>query len=437
VPYLPVTQGPILGRLPLYVGADTLLTVLGVYDEEGKAYPQDATVTLSVYAWGSASPIIGPVTAEYDANGPSRGDYTAVVPRSSALVAGRRYLIEIVLSKGSFRKPMLFEARAEYYRGRPHHPHVFRPRGSPAPAGTASDPSNWTDRSPIATYGFSDPSYRTTTNPRSWNPSIFPGFTTDWPLAQQQSFWRDSAVANTAQCLARALAWPSRAQALISWDGWTGQEYNHPVSYVGDPRYRPAEVTEPAVADCCALIAAAGLMPGTIIRPTEYSATPPGSQTYGSSSLETLRQKVIYGRTLGFRLFYCDSSVFGVPGADFLDFSQPARLFTHAEAAALAGEFGDCLFVFEITDPTYDDIPNLQALKYPTGYLLGPNLSPERDFHGVRWTDLAEDPGDPATLALVGDTYARGAIPLITALSDLFQARSLAWSQLWLDRYGG
>jgi hypothetical protein len=311
---------------------------------------------------------------------------------------------------------------------------------------------NWSPRNPIGWFTLADLGYRSPTNVRGWDPNVFPGWTDalDWTdpvqLAAKRAAWRAAYLAYLPGVIARTTA--VAGQGLISWVGFTGLQFDEPVSYPGDPRYYPPEVTEQAVVDGNALITAAGLKPGVIIRPTGFTETPPGSGnytlTYPADPVAEMEAKIDYTRGIGSRIFYVDSSVKQLSEVD------PMQFFTRDDLLPWATAYPDCLFLFEFLSPSCDDLPNVNALCFaerlvppldPGGYSTivpwGHFQAPERDFHAAHWTDYTLDYTNPTVVTEVGNHYARGAIPLLSTASAATEPHQSTYYQAWLARYLG
>lgn len=149
-------------------------------------------------------------------------------------------------------------------------------------------------------------------NPRGWflnDDSI--DITTQSGLASFQS----KMLARIDADIVNLKKW--NCQGLIIWD-IEGQEYNHDISYVGDPRMVFQEAPEMAYKGTHTLCVAdeifkkvtdAGLKVGVCLRPTNFLLG--GTQQEVTDHEATILDKVAYAKNRwGCTLFYCDSTVY-------------------------------------------------------------------------------------------------------------------------------
>jgi len=308
------------------------------------------------------------------------------------------------------------------------------------PATLAAPNASASDVWPIATQFLAGTQYRSPTNPRGWNPVIFPGFTTAAPLAEQQSTWLNgftSYMTNTGFPRGRAV----RARGWIFWDGFTGQEFPE-LLWDGDPEYEVPEVPRSSVQAALAFCAANGQPGGMTIRPTIRNQAEL-SQKYGPDPMATYRAKLTRAVADGGRFFWFDSSLKGSEGQTYLEATQ---YFTQSEAAALSAEYPDAYMVWEWYHETYKPVPRLRAYHDP-GYGYLPSDVPDDDS----WDAYAQfyfgnttNPRDPAQAAVLAAQFRRGARLLLYCGADFElegqpgyttdQQRADLWA-LWLQNY--
>jgi hypothetical protein len=198
----------------------------------------------------------------------------------------------------------------------------------PAPIPKPTPTLNWPDRRPIgmvmlASHGDQD--------------KYAPG-DRKWYIGGQRQFSKDALMAHGRESVKNLH--DINAQGVIVWDG-EGQEYWHPVSYIGDPRRMPVEMNEFAD-EFFALFKE--FRTGVTIRPDDFVWPESGPrQMLGSDPLGSMVAKITYARQRwGCSVFYIDSNVDANGRAlDYRLFKQLAELFP------------DCLLIPEHQTPEY------------------------------------------------------------------------------------
>ena len=243
--------------------------------------------------------------------------------------------------------------------------------------------SGWPDRRPIDVVMFADPAYRTKANPRGWNPNVYGNLDASAPDYPQR--FRVVMGRFIDACVLRART-KHGGQVGLFWD-IEGQEFDHPVSYLGDPRILPPEMawrdpaevaaakregrnpsTVPTTAQfLCRKFTDAGMLAGGTVRPQVCIRTPYGArQTQAGEPLVILTDKISYARReLGWRVFYVDSSV--EPDA-WTTTTKEGKADPHPlppELFRKLGEtFPDCLFIPEFAHDGYAAVPRVAPLRF-------------------------------------------------------------------------
>ncbi len=159
---------------------------------------------------------------------------------------------------------------------------------------------DWPDRRPLGMLHMASVAHRSKLNPRGWfnNPSL---------------------DVRTAAFRARALAYADQSirvikenggQGMVVWD-LEGQEYDHKISFIGDPRI--AETLAPewrgVIDEFFARFRAAGLRLGLTIRPQQFEN---GRQRDVWNPSTLLNEKIAYAkRRWGVTVFYVDTNRWG------------------------------------------------------------------------------------------------------------------------------
>jgi hypothetical protein len=187
-----------------------------------------------------------------------------------------------------------------------------RREGSPS-----ADPMvlEWPDRRPIGTIFWSHPNKHWKTNPRGFN--FGKGAGNDVFTEAGRRDFADALFAYVDRCVEQCRV--MKAQGVIIWN-LEGEEFWHPVSYLGDPRILPKAAPEmDALADdVFKRLRDAGLKTGCTVRPTElYRKKTEGKGTVWShrdvrDPVKLISDKIAYAKERwGCSLFYLDSNVFG------------------------------------------------------------------------------------------------------------------------------
>ena len=166
---------------------------------------------------------------------------------------------------------------------------------------------NWADKRPIGALFLATANAGWPTNPRGWflDPSI-----------------DVSSEEGRARFRSRVLAWADEsievlrtmnAQGMIAWD-LEGEQYPHPLTYVGDPRLigTLAPEMEPVVDEFFRKFRDAGLAVGLCVRPQQFvigGGTTAAAQREASDPAQVLIEKIDYAkRRWGVSLVYIDSN---------------------------------------------------------------------------------------------------------------------------------
>jgi len=178
---------------------------------------------------------------------------------------------------------------------------------------------NWRDRRPIAALFLSnsDPHLHSSSNPRGWfkdpkGVDVITGAGRSKFRARLLKYAEDSIGISKAM----------NAQGMIVWD-LEGEEFPHPLSYLGDPRALPPEMEE-AADEFFRKFSEAGLRTGITVRPQSLAPSPYNSAANGKTPVQvqtldpavTLINKIGYAKKRwGCTLFYIDSN--GDPNVPF------------------------------------------------------------------------------------------------------------------------
>lgn len=207
----------------------------------------------------------------------------------------------------------------------------------PQPAPLRDPVLNWPDRRPIGCIflaSYEDRLFGRKQNPRQWKVEETTDITTITGLA---SFNRS--VMNIADRSIERLK-QLNAQGVIIWD-IEGQEFPHPITYVGSPNIL-AEEMEPLVDAFFKKFTDAGFKVGVCIRPHDIVYVNGWiNQVQAKDPLKSLTDRITYAKNRwGCTLFYIDSNVWPDPynGPSVMDVS----IF-----AALNKKFHDCLLIPE------------------------------------------------------------------------------------------
>lgn len=297
-----------------------------------------------------------------------------------------------------------------------------------------NDPAS-IDSAPIGYITLADPSFANgTTNLRGWNTGgIFTGYSDLDPLATRQTVWSATRSIYFSSTAIR-IAVLAGCRGIIVHDGYNGQQYPHPVSYLADPSFFQPEAPQSAVQAAVNQIVAAGLQAGTIIRPTVWDNTGVASgaygQPYGPDSVATVRAKLAAWYGMGGRMIYFDSSVS----------NETETLFTTAQVQGWLDEFPGITILFEWYNGLFAGMPGVRALHQPTpgGYLRvgGMQETPEWDPNGSYWlSTTTDDPADASDIARLSAAYQRGAQLYLYCGSGVYEAWTLAHAALWRAQY--
>ena len=215
------------------------------------------------------------------------------------------------------------------------------------------------DRRPIGVVTLAAPEYRTPQNPRGWSPDIHgtgPAalVATDGNYAKR---FADSLLAHADRCV----RWAKLAdcQAVLVWD-IEGQEFDAPVTHVGDPRVLPPEMTTALARAFFQKFWDAGIHVGGTVRPQTLVQTPYGPRQFrtGDPAI-VLTEKVNLARLVyGWRYFYVEANTTADSHADGKPHPLPAAVF-----AKLAKTFPDCRFIPEFDGDGYGEIASIFPLR--------------------------------------------------------------------------
>lgn len=214
----------------------------------------------------------------------------------------------------------------------------------------------WPDRRPIGTIFYAHPNMGWKTNPRGFNfgkgaenDITTPEGLKAFALALQQ--YGDACLTNL-----KAL----QAQGVIVWD-LEGEEFWHPLSYLGDPRMLPQVAPEMDRLEDAFLkkFTDAGLRVGMTIRPTEVfyreGQTPRFWQRDVKDPVEVMSAKIAYAKKRwGATIFYLDSNVFGsgfdtvIPAGSNVPWVMPVSMIQQLQA-----RYPDCLIIPEWSEFDY------------------------------------------------------------------------------------
>jgi hypothetical protein len=240
---------------------------------------------------------------------------------------------------------------------------------------------NWADRRPIGQLMLSSsaPWHHSATNPRGWfnDPSV--DVTTD--AGKREFKQRLLAYADRSIGVLRA----TNAQGAIVWD-IEGQEYLHPVSYVGDPGLMGARAPEmefEGAADAFfQRFRDAGLRVGVAVRAQEFAWVDGRPvQQWSDDPKATLARKIRYAHDRwGVTMFYIDSNA----TSSYVELD--AELMRE-----LSAEFPDVLLVPELENTKYYGFtaPYVELLRDETGT---PDAA--RSYHGDAFSLINVAEGD-------------------------------------------
>ncbi len=182
---------------------------------------------------------------------------------------------------------------------------------------TKSDPMvlTWDDRRPVGTIFWCHPNQKWKTNPRGFN--FGKGKNNDVFTEEGKKVFAEQLFQYVDRCI--KIANDMNAQGVIIWD-LEGEEFWHPISYIGDPRVLPQAAPEmDALADAVfKRFRDAGLKTGVTIRPTEVfqKQTKDGGKIWWHRDVKDpaklMADKIAYARKRwGTEIYYLDSNVFG------------------------------------------------------------------------------------------------------------------------------
>lgn len=230
-------------------------------------------------------------------------------------------------------------------------------RAADAPAGNVG--SAWPDRRPIGVIQFAANEFRTADNPRGWNPTFHGKLRASDPVYSRQ--FRSAVLKHVDHCVLRAKRYD--CQAVLIWD-LEGQEFDHPISYLGDPRVLPPEMPTALAKEIGEKFTAANIKVGGTLRPTSPVQTAYGiKQIHCSDPATALTAKVNYARIfLGWRVFYIDSNVAIDSWSDGKAKPLGAELFQK-----LSETYRDSLFIPEWSDASYYRVPRLAPYRSTGG----------------------------------------------------------------------
>ncbi len=162
----------------------------------------------------------------------------------------------------------------------------------------------WADRRPIGALFLCSHEAASPSNPRGWFYESLLDFQGEAGIAAFRT--RLMRYAKDSIRIADHMG----AQGVIVWDV-EGEQFPHPVSYVGDPRFLPPEM-HACVNEFFAKFAAAGLRVGVCLRPQRFVTDEHGAKAFQKAVNDpaaTLIEKIAYARKQwGCTLFYIDSN---------------------------------------------------------------------------------------------------------------------------------
>ena len=279
--------------------------------------------------------------------------------------------------------------------------------GQPAPQAAAAD------RRPIGVVTLAAPEYRSPQNPRGWSPDIH-GTGPAALVARDGNYAKrfgERLLAHADRCV----RWAKLAdcQAVLVWD-IEGQEFDPPVSYVGDPRVLPPEMTTALAQAFFQKFKDAGIQVGGTIRPQTLVQTPYGPRQFrtGDPAI-VLTEKTNLARLFyGWRFFYVEANTTADSHADGKPHPLPAEIF-----AKLAKTFPDCKFIPEFEGPGYGDVATVFPWRsFGDG---SPDVPPGRGALAVRPDDNSLSSANSATLVAA---FKSGSIPVIPVDRPLSEA---------------
>ncbi|MEI6521376.1 MAG: hypothetical protein WCO98_15265, partial [bacterium] len=214
----------------------------------------------------------------------------------------------------------------------------------------------WSDRRPIGTIFYCHSNTGWKTNPRGFNFAKADKNDVTTPeglkaFAEALNAYGDACVKNL-----KAVG----AQGVIVWD-LEGEEFWHPLSYIGDPRMLPQTAPEmDKLADeFLKKFTDAGIKIGVTIRPTEVyfreGQTPRFWHRDVKDPVEMMSDKIAYAKKRwGVTIFYLDSNVFGegfdtkLPPASNVPWTMPVAMIQ-----MLNEKHPDCLIIPEWSNTDY------------------------------------------------------------------------------------
>ena len=237
------------------------------------------------------------------------------------------------------------------------------------------------DRRPIGVVTLAAPEYRSRQNPRGWSSDIHGSgqaalVATDGNYAKRFS---ERLLAHADRCV----RWAKLAdcQAVLVWDV-EGQEFDVPVSHVGDPRVLPPEMTTALALAFFQKFKDAGIHVGGTVRPQTLVQTPYGPRQFrtGDPSV-VLTEKVNVARLVyGWRYFYIEANTTADSHADGKPHPLPAEIFVK-----LAKTFPDCRLIPEFEGEGYRDVATV--FPWQTFGDGSPDVPPGRGALAVRPED--------------------------------------------------
>jgi HEAT repeat protein len=259
----------------------------------------------------------------------------------------------------------------------------------------------WSDRRPIGTIFYCHSNTGWKTNPRGFN--FGKADKNDITTPEGLKAFADALNAYGDGCLKNLKA--MNAQGVIVWD-LEGEEFWHPLSYIGDPRMLPQTAPEmDKLADeFLKKFTDAGIKIGVTIRPTEVyyreGQTPRFWHRDVKDPVELMSDKMAYAKKRwGATIFYLDSNVFGegfdtkLPPASNVPWTMPLSMIQQ-----LNERHPDCLVIPEWSTPDYYlfsapySSPNLRQLgtdpglrvRYPDAFgVTAVNLQLMEDYWDI------------------------------------------------------
>lgn len=208
----------------------------------------------------------------------------------------------------------------------------------------------WPDRRPIGTVFYAHPFQNWKTNPRGFN--FGKGAQNDITTAEGLTAFKADLLQYGDNCI--KILKTMNAQGAIVWD-LEGEEFWHPLSYIGDPRMLPqvAPEMDKLADEFLKKFTDAGLKIGVTIRPTEVyyreGQTPRFWHRDVKDPVALMSEKIDYAKKRwGATIFYLDSNVFGegfdtkLPPKNNVPWVMPSSMLQQ-----LTASHPDCLVIPE------------------------------------------------------------------------------------------